>query len=247
MIRSVVSQLDEDDQFVVVDAGSQDATHDVLHRYRSRITHVEIAPLKQAPAIRWGFDHFASELCCYLNTDDLLLPGAIARVKQEFKAQPRVGAFYSHRVFIDSASQAQRVWHLPAHSNSLMGRWDYIPQETCFWRRQCMEDAGGMDTSLDFAMDYDLFCRLMRQMPMVRLNTYLAAFRDHDASKTANLVSTSGAREVALVRARYGYHTDGGWRLVGRALRHAVEARSRLAWRRPLREALQAAVDGSVG
>ncbi len=246
MIRSVVSQLNEGDQFVVVDAGSEDGTPDVLHRYRSQITHIETAALKQAPAIRWGFEHFDSELCCYLNTDDLLLPGTIARIKQTFDAQPDVGAVYSHRAFIDDQSQVQRVWNLPPHSNTLMGRWDYIPQETCFWRRKCMDDAGGIDANLDFAMDYDFFCRLMRQTRMLRLNTYLAAFRDHQASKTANLVTTTGAAEVAQVRARYGFSTSGGWRVVGRALRHIVQVRSGLAWGRSLQESLQAKVNDSV-
>ncbi len=226
MIRSVVTQLDEGDQFVIVDAGSTDATPGILERYADRITHVEVTPLKQAPAIRWGFERYQADLCGYLNTDDLLLPGAVAKVKAFFDTHPEAGAVYSNRAFIDAESRLTRVWHLLRHSNALMGRWDYIPQETCFWRSQAMHIAGGIDPAFDFAMDYDFFCRLMATTTMHHVDDFLAAFRDHDQSKTANLVDSVGAKEVEIVRQRYGYATNGVWRLVGKLLRHTIDIRS---------------------
>ena len=245
MIRSVAAQLEPEDRLVIVDAGSTDATRDELERHRAEIAHVEMTPLKQAPAIRWGFDNFDSDICCYLNTDDVLLPGSIARVKAFFEHNPEQDAVYSHRVFIDAAGSVRRIWNLPAHSDMLMGRWDYIPQETCFWRREAMDSAGGIDPSFDFAMDYDFFCRLMRSASMYRMDAYLAAFRDHEESKTSNLVATLGAKEVALVREKYGLGTSGGWRLVGRMLREFVEWRSRSAFTPELQASLQQLVNQS--
>ncbi len=246
MITSVIGQMDRNDQLVIVDAGSTDSTPDILNAYSAHITHVEVAPLKQAPAIRWGFDHFTSDLCCYLNTDDILMPGAIERIKNHFAKHPQCDAVYSHRAFIDGQSRVSRIWHLPEHRTALMGRWDYIPQETCFWRRSAMDVAGGIDASFDFAMDYDFFCRLMRNGRLERLNEFLACFREHEESKTNNLVTTIGAEEVDRVRAKYGFTTSGLWRGIGRLLRHYIELKSRLALTANLQAELQVDVNIAI-
>ena len=127
-----------------------------------------------------------------------------------------------------------------------MKRWDYIPQETCFWRREAMDRVGGIDASFDFAMDYDFFCRLMNDVRFERLPGFLAAFREHQTSKTQTLNDSVGADEVASVRRAHGVQnttTHWGWRAVGRALRHYVEWGSAMALSKPAIARLQAQVN----
>ncbi len=243
MLSSVAQQLDAEDRLVIVDAGSTDDTHAHIERYRDAIAHVEIAPLRQAAAIRWGFDNFDSDLCCYLNTDDMLLPGAIHKVKTFFARHPEQNMVYSNRVFVDSGNRVQRVWALPPHCSPLMRRWDYIPQETCFWRRQAMADVGGVDPKFEFAMDYDFFCRLMSITTPRRLNDYLAVFREHTESKTHNQVTSVGAREVAQIRKAHSASTSGAWHIIGGLLRRFIEARSARVLNPRLLHALQHQVD----
>ena len=117
----------------------------------------------------------------------------------------------------------ESYWLLPPHSNTLMKRWDYIPQETCFWRRRIYDAVGGVDPGFQFALDYDLFVRFMERGRMQRRNRFLGAFRKHAASKTASLVE--GKVHPEIERAGNG---------IGSGCRAAMDWRSwrfRNGWR----------------
>lgn len=232
-IASVVAQLTSDDVFVVVDGGSEDDTHDILQRWSDRINHVEIQTgSTQSEALVWGFQQFPAEYACYLNSDDLLLPGALGAALSTLQADDRLTAVYSHRVFIDPDDKVSGIWYLPGHVDYLMARWDYIPQETCFWRYKSMMDCGGIDQTLNFAMDYDLFVGLMHAGRMRRINAYWAAFRQHDLSKTNTVNDTVGVHEVNLVQRKHGIGLSRLDRYVGGLLRRYVEYRSGLVFSR---------------
>jgi hypothetical protein len=63
-----------------------------------------------------------------------------------------------------------------------------------------MEKSGPINSNLDFAIDYDLFVRMMRHGRFQRINRFLAAFRRHPTSKSTTLYESLGRREVAQVR-----------------------------------------------
>ncbi len=227
-IRSVVSQLEAQDLYVVVDGDSTDDTEAILRAYGDSISHVRVdSTLSQAGALAWAYNNFTADICCYINSDDLLLPGALAKVRRLFSSREELTGVYSHRLFIDAQSNATGVWALPAHSNYLMQRWDYIPQETCFWRSSAMHSVGGIDSELEFALDYDFFVRLMATGRLERIDDYLGAFRVHADSKTSTLLATQGRREIDLIHKRYAIRRYPWDRLVGGLLRRFVEWRSR--------------------
>lgn len=232
---SVLKQLGKDDALVVVDGDSKDRTHTILEKYSDRITHVEVnADLNQAAALKWGFDNYPAKYASYLNSDDLYLPGAVESALNYLNSQPGAVATYSHRVAIDSADRIQWLWRLPPHSNYLMSRWDYIPQETCFWRYRDMQDCGGIDPFLEFAMDYDLFVRLMQRGVFHRANNIRAAFRVHPEAKTSRLNDTVGKREVNAIMARQQIKFHSRDRIVGSVLRRIIKRRSAV-WFKQLR------------
>jgi len=95
-ITSVLDQLGEQDSYVVVDADSADDTQAILQQYRDAISHVHVdANLSQAGALAWAFNRFDADICCYLNSDDLLLPGALAKIRERFTNQAELAAVYS--------------------------------------------------------------------------------------------------------------------------------------------------------
>ena len=190
----------------------------------------------QADALVKGFAYATAPIVGYLNSDDYLLPGALQLVLEHFERQPEVDAWYSHRIFVDEFDHLLRYWYLPPHSNYINLRWDFIPQETCFWRRTAMEAVGGIDRRLDFAMDYDLFVRMMRAgCRFRRLDDFLAVFREHDASKTVCHMETVGAREVNVVQQANRVSIHWYDRLVAAAFYSWLQLRSaRLKRRLPL-------------
>jgi glycosyltransferase involved in cell wall biosynthesis len=227
-IRSVLRQGYPRMEYAVMDGGSTDQTAEILKKYESHLVHVESAPDRgQADAVARGFTHTSGEIMAYLNSDDLLAPGALEFVARFFSENPRVDAIYSHRVFINDANVVEKYWILPEHRNWMMKRWDYIPQETCFWRRRIYEQAGGMDPSFQFALDYDLFVRFMKLGRMERVNRFLGAFRQHAAAKTASLKEGTVHPEVARVRQNNRVWFPRGHGFMELALSRWVAAQSR--------------------
>ena len=227
-LRSVLLQKYPNLEYVVMDGGSTDETPAILKRFESQLAHLESAPDRgQADAIARGFTHTSGEIMAYLNSDDALAPSALDFVGRYFAEHPHIDAIYSHRVFIDESNRVKSYWILPQHRNWMMKRWDYIPQETCFWRRRIYDQAGGIDPSFEFALDYDLFVRFMQLGRMERVNRFLGAFRRHASSKTAALTEGTVHPEVARVRDHYGIWFPRGHGLMELALSKWVASSSR--------------------
>lgn len=205
-VRSVLLQRYPNLEYIVMDGGSNDGTMGVLAPYRDRLAHLTHARDKgQSDAVSRGFARSTGEIMSYLNSDDMLAPGALTFVADFFARHPDVDVVYSHRCTVDGDNIVRWHWLLPHHNNWYQSRWDLIPQETCFWRRRVFEKCGNVDPGFRFALDYDLFVRFMRAgAKFVRLNRFLGIFREHDAAKTSQWMETVGAEEIRRVRDRYG-------------------------------------------
>jgi len=204
-VRSVLGQGYPKLQYIVMDGGSTDSTLNVLQSYAQHFHHFSSGPDRgQADAIARGFDQTSGDIMAYLNSDDLLAPGTLHFVAAYFDQHPEVDFIYSHRCIIDANDRVIGYWYLPPHVNWLMRRWDLIPQETCFWRRSLFEAVGNVDSSYQFAMDYDLFVRMMVRGKFRRVDRVLASFRQHGSSKTSQQYITVGANEVQAIRKKNG-------------------------------------------
>src|SRR5208282_123949 len=151
-----------------------------------------------------GFHHTSGEIMAWINSDDVLLPGALHYVGRFFSSHPTVDAVYSHRVLIDSAGDEIGRWLLPAHRDESLIWMDYIPQESLFWRRRAWYRVGAaLDESLQFALDWDLLLRFHNSgVRFARVPRFLAAFRVHSQQKTSAWVEDFGSREIELLRTR---------------------------------------------
>src|SRR5688572_12140661 len=91
--RTMKSVLDQEYprlEYAVQDGGSEDETVSVLGRYEGRLRHwASHADRGQAHAINLGFQHVQGEIMAYLNSDDLLLPGALHYAADYFQRHPK--------------------------------------------------------------------------------------------------------------------------------------------------------------
>lgn len=203
-VRSVLLQRYPNLEYVLMDGGSTDSTLEVLEPYRDRFAHFQSERDEgQSAAIRDGFRKTSGEIMGWLNSDDVLAPDALNFVGAFFRDHPDVDMIYSNRVIINEEDTVIGFWILPNHSDYLMTHWDLIPQETCFWRRSLYERAGEVDASFKFAVDYDLFTRLMMHGRAQRVKRFLGAFRMHSWSKTHRELESIGMGEIRRVHAQY--------------------------------------------
>ncbi len=204
-IASVVGQRYPALEFVVQDGGSTDGSVDLLEAHASQLARWDSRPDSgQSAAINAGFCKTTGEIMSYLNSDDILFPGALQYVADFFASHPDVDVVYSNTVMIDTIDRPLVLWLLPEHDDESLWWYDYVPQPTLFWRRSAWTKAGShVDESLHYAMDWDLLHRfLYAGARFARLPTLLAAFRVHGGQKTQRMRQV-GQREVAALRLRH--------------------------------------------
>lgn len=157
-----------------------------------------------ADAINRGFARSEGEIMAWLNSDDLLLPGTVDYVARFFAAHPEVDVVYGHRVIVDGDGDEIGLWVMPPHDEHVLSYADYVPQETMFWRRSIWEAAGGgIDESLDFAIDWDLILRFRAAgATFRRLPRFMGCFRVHETQKTSAEILERGEAEMMKLRER---------------------------------------------
>ena len=204
-MKSVFQQQYPKLEYLVQDGKSDDGTVDILKKYDDRLKRWESVPDDgQSDALNTCFSHTTGNIMAYLNSDDLLLPGALHYVAHYFAKHPEVDVVYGHRVLVDEFDQEIGRWVMPAHDDNVLSWADYIPQETMFWRREIWDKAGGfIDKKFKFAMDWDLILRFREAgANVIRLPRFLGAFRVHPHQKTSAEISGQGEKEMRLLRER---------------------------------------------
>lgn len=202
-IESVLGQNYPDLEYFVQDGGSQDGTVEVLKGYANRLAGWESQPDGgQSQAINLGFAHTTGEIMAWLNSDDMLLPGAISTIVDYFNRHPEVDVVYGDRLLIDESDMEIGRWIMPGHDSEVLSWVDYVPQETLFWRRRIWDRVGGqIDESFKFAMDWDLLVRFRAAgARFAHIPRFLGAFRIHEHQKTSAAINEIGHKEMDRIR-----------------------------------------------
>lgn len=143
------------------------------------------------------------DVMAWINSDDYYQPGALGFVADYFTQHPEVDVLYGHRIVVDEESREIARWLLPRHDDEVLRLNDFVPQETLFWRRRVWDKAGGLDTSFQFAIDWDLLLRFQAAgAKIVRVPYFLSCFRAHAAQKTAAFMHSTGQSEITRLRER---------------------------------------------
>lgn len=204
-IDSVLSQKYPNLEYFVQDGGSRDDTVDVLKAYGERLDGWVSEPDEgQSQAINRGFQHATGDIMAWLNSDDLLLPGALHVVAEFFERNPHIDVVYGNRLMVDENDLEIGRWILPSHDSEVLPWADFVPQETMFWRRSIWEKSGGhIDESFRFAMDWDLILRFKKSgARFAHIPKFLGAFRIHESQKTSAAINAIGYQEMDKLRQR---------------------------------------------
>jgi glycosyltransferase involved in cell wall biosynthesis len=205
-ILSVLTQNYHPLQFIIQDGGSTDKTAGILERYRRHLHHVDSRPDRgQSHALNLGFAHADGDILAYLNSDDLLLPGALNYVARYFVEHPTIDVVYGHRVLINDRDQEVGRWIMPSHQDAAFIWNDYVPQETLFWRRGIWRRIGErIAEDYDAAMDLELLWRFRAAgARFARLPRFLGAFRVHPRQKSEARKLDLAIPELARLRLQY--------------------------------------------
>jgi glycosyltransferase involved in cell wall biosynthesis len=195
-IRSVLLQNYPALEYIVIDGGSSDESLEIIQKYEPWLSYWTSAPDKgQYWAINKGFAKSNGRIMGWLNSDDMLLPGAlwvIASIFAQFSGEvrwitghPAVWDRYDRLVGIGNT---QRYLKCLLQCGCYEGRGlGWIQQESTFWRRSLWEEAGGaLSTNWPLAADYELWLRFSRHSPLYSVHHTIGGFRQHSDQKTVS-------------------------------------------------------------
>ena len=183
-IESVLNQA-VDLEYIIVDGCSTDGSIDILKKYDSRAHIIIEKDEGQADAIAKGFSLASGDILGWLNSDDMYLPGTLEKVISAFDEDNEF--IYGHVFIIDPVDKILRKRiAIPVEFNDLYYGMYIIPQEATFFSKKLYLESGGIDSSYEYAMDYDLWLRMSLLKTPRRIDDYLACFRFHKDQKTSN-------------------------------------------------------------
>lgn len=219
-------------EHIIIDGGSTDETLAILERHRDALAAVVSEPDRgQSDAINKGMRLATGEILAWLNSDDMLAPGALAAVALAFHtggADLVAGECHVHRDGTPWQRHLTSCDDGPLPLDDLMdvdSRWlqgQFFYQPEVFFSREAWDKAGGrVREDLYFSMDYDLWIRMAAQGARLRVvGRPLALFRAHQEQKTAN--NHGGGFRVELPKAR-----DEAAAALGRAVPPSAPAATR--------------------
>jgi glycosyltransferase involved in cell wall biosynthesis len=216
-LASVAGQGGVEWEHWLIDGGSLDDSLAVAAEF-PRVRVVSEPDGGMSEAINKGFDRARGEWVMWLNSDDRLVPGALAAVKDFAAAHGEADVVFGDLRFIDGDGAGMRTVRSPRWSRFVhVHHHCCVPSTACFLRRARVIDEGfRLRPDFRFVMDGEFYARLdAAGKRFVRRRGVLADFRLHGGNasqrhlgKTRDLERILAAErqhvESRAVRRAYG-------------------------------------------
>ena len=209
-IKSVLEQNYPNLEYIVIDGGSADNSIEILHAYSDRLVFwVSEKDRGQSHAINKGLSRAKGEFIGWINSDDVLVTGAINLVVSTFLNNPDVDTVYGRLGRIDNQGQHIPTPDLPKDKVSFNKYYALdeciVNQAGCFWRRRMMDKVGLLNENLHYSMDYDYWMRiLLAGGKFLRLEETLALFRLSSGSKTVGQTTKMAIEGLGVINTYLG-------------------------------------------
>jgi glycosyltransferase involved in cell wall biosynthesis len=185
-ILSVLDQQYPNLEYMIIDGGSTDQSVDIIKKYASQLTYwVSEKDEGMYHALQKGFARATGDIMAWINSDDFYLPGSFAEVVGVFNQHPQVkwvrslplectqGGEIFNRIFTP--------WARWSKYRYLTNDFQFIQQESCFWKKEVWEEAGAcMHKELRYAGDMELWARFFRKEKLYTVNAHWAVFRHRE-------------------------------------------------------------------
>jgi amino acid adenylation domain-containing protein len=171
-IESVLAQTYPVSEIIVVDDGSTDETKEICSRYPI-IKYIHQANQGLVGARNTGLQVSKGEYVLFFDSDDYLLPNAVAAGVNCISAYPEAGFVFGNYVFqsinSDGSYTTQEIYdnqyEEANYANILAGKLK-LQVASVLFRRIVVESVGGFDPNSKGVEDYNLFLRVAREFPI---------------------------------------------------------------------------------
>ncbi len=199
-LKSVLEQDYPALEYLVVDGASTDGSVAVIERYASRLAWwVSEADSGQAEAVNKGFARARGEYVGWVNSDDLLMPGALQLAAQALADNPQLSMVFGDVISINERGETINIMRYGDWGLDELMTFHIIGQPGVFFRRAALEQAGYLDTSYHFLLDHHLWLRLAQTGKVAYLHQPLAKARFHAQAKNIAQAARFGEEAYRIV------------------------------------------------
>jgi glycosyltransferase involved in cell wall biosynthesis len=184
-IESVLAQTRRPDEVVVVDDGSTDGTAAIVQSYAAAgVRHIWQENGGPGAARNRGIAETSGALVCFLDGDDLWLPEKTARQEAFLAANPQVGMVTCDRWtwnVLHNKRRLERYGVAPGQSlrREILVRNVIGNPSMVMVRRAVLDAAGGFNTSMRWAEEWELWIRIAARAEIGVVHTPLVTYRAH--------------------------------------------------------------------
>lgn len=201
-ITSVLGQEAVDIEYIFVDGGSSDGTLERIKKIDRPLTLIENRTHGISDAMNAGLAIATREIVAFLHSDDFYLHEDVLKIVAECFRTTRCNWLFGRTQNVIEGQLTPEGYTAPRYSRRQLLRGNFIPHPACFVKRSLLLRTGSFDTTLRYAMDYDLWLRLSLLAEPLQLNTPLTAFREH-AGSLSTRERSAAMREDLRVRLAY--------------------------------------------
>jgi glycosyltransferase involved in cell wall biosynthesis len=187
-IESALAQSYQPVEVIVVDDGSTDGSREIAQRFPVRYMHQQNQGLTKSR--NRGVRESRGSYVVFLDADDRLRRNAIEAGMRILTERPECAMAVGDHVFISADGSYLDDSHkhavLQIDYEALL-KSNYIEMiSSVLFRRSVLEGAGGFDTGLRVAEDYDLYLRIARNYPIGCHSAVIAEYRMHHSNTSHN-------------------------------------------------------------
>ena len=197
-IQSVLSQAYPDIEYIILDDGSTDNTKEVVSKYNVKYTRHE--NIGESRTVNKGFVMADSDIVVILNSDDLLLPGAISKGMAFIRDHPGIIVAYPDFNIIDQHSKITGHHRTKEYDYLYMLRNHIcLPSVGTFIKRNPVL----RNPQYTYVADYDYWLRLGLHGRFARIPETLACWRVHSEGASGNKGESLSDEHVYVIKKYY--------------------------------------------
>lgn len=175
-IQSIVGQKYDNLEYLIIDGGSKDGTMKIVEQYRDKIDFVVSEPDKGiCDAFNKGIAHASGEIIGIINSDDILLPGALETVASYYSPEIDV---YSGNVLMWNDQNGETYIRKPSVEFKSFRKRFRACHPARFISRKAYEKYGVYSLEYRYCMDVDLLIRFYKSgAKSIHIDKELTKFR----------------------------------------------------------------------
>lgn len=203
-ILSVIGQGYPNLEYIIIDGGSTDDTINVLKKYENHITRwISEKDNGQGSAINKGFTLATGDILCWLNSDDMYLPGTLKYISERLDIS-------KPEILIGNCIHIKEGTGIAVGSDVVADHFrhdilwcDYVLQPSSFWTRKIWQATGTLNEDLYYAFDWDWFIRAKIEKANFKVaERQLSVYRIHGAHKSS-FGGEARAKELGSIYKKY--------------------------------------------